>query len=119
MRPRQGSLPEFIDIPEPFAKKNDCNVKNKPLYTSKISSHGIRMHVLNAETTAVVPVRAWVQPLSAVSQKSMIPYRGDERSQGQMRFLGYYRQPGERVSYGPSGKVLQDGRQGVMVDLYV
>jgi len=79
----------------------------------------MQMQVVNAETSmAMVPVRAWVQPLSAASHKEMISYGGNERSGGQMRFLGY-KQPAERVSYGPSGRILQDLRQGTMVDIYV
>ncbi len=77
------------------------------------------MYAVNAEVSrAVVPVRAWIQPLCAVSQKRMVSYPGEERAQGQRRFLGY-RQPGEKISYGPSGRVLNDSRQGILVDLYV
>jgi hypothetical protein len=77
------------------------------------------MYAVNADVaTALVPVRAWIQPLYAVSQQRMMPYRGNERPQGEMRFLGY-RLPRETVFYGPSGRALQDGSQGNLVDLYV
>lgn len=76
------------------------------------------MQIVNADSSrAVIPVQAWIQPLYPLDQKRMIPFRGDERPQGGMRFLGY-RMPEVR-SYGPGGRAVHGARQGAMVDLYV
>ena len=66
---------------------------------------------------ALVPVQTSIQPVYSLDQKRMIPFRGDERDQGGMRFLGY--RMDEVRHYGSGGRPVYGARQGATVDVYV
>lgn len=76
------------------------------------------MQLVNVDNSrALIPVQAWIQPLHSLDQKRMIPYRGDDRPRGGMRFVGY--KTPEARSYGAGGQAIYDVRQGAVVDLYI